>query len=85
MDKNEVNIAFEILLEEIENIINGLNQEGELAFKKQNLEKIKMILENIEKLTSFREKVRELQKEWKNISLSKLPQKMNSEYQYLNQ
>ncbi len=67
MNKNEVNIAFEILLEEIEEVFNIISQEGETAFKKQDFEKAKKLIENGERLRNFREKVKTLQEEWKNI------------------
>lgn len=78
MDKNEVNIAFEILIEEIENVIEGLNQEGQKAFKNGNYEKAKGIIENASQMTTFREKVRELQKEWRNIFSGRLPKERKS-------
>jgi len=77
MKKNEVNTAFEILLEEIESVVNGLNQEGELAFKEQDYEKAKMVIEYATRLTSFRDKVKELQKEWENIFVDKLPRNIS--------
>ena len=73
MERNEVNIAFEILLEEIENVFDTLNEEGEKSFKNQNYEKTKALSENAKRLVEFREKVKLLQKEWKNIFSSKLP------------
>lgn len=75
MYKNEVNTAFEILLEEIESVVNELSREGEKAFKEQNFEKAKSVIETATKLTSFREKVKELQKEWKNLISGRLPEK----------
>lgn len=67
LDKNEVHIAFEILLEEIEVVVNGLNKEAEDAFKSQDYEKAKALIEDAVKLTGFREKVKNLQKEWETI------------------
>ena len=75
MNKNEVNSAFEILLEEIENVIEGFNQEGEGAFKSQDYDKAKQIIENATRVTTFRQKVKDLQKEWGNISSVTLPRK----------
>jgi len=75
MDKNEVNIAFEILLEEIEGVVEGLNQEGEQAFRSRDYEKVKRIIEYATRLTAFREKVRGLQKEWKNNFSGRFPVK----------
>ncbi len=75
MDKNEVNSAFEILLEEIENVVEGLNQEGEKAFKKQDYDKAKMVIEDASRLITFREKVKDLQKEWRRIFTGKIPRR----------
>ena len=76
MERNEVNIAFEILLEEIENVFDALNEEGENSFKSQNYEKARILIENATRLTVFRGKVKDLQKEWKNIFIGKLPVKI---------
>jgi restriction system protein len=44
MDKNEVNSAFEILLEEIEEVFNMISEEGEEAFKTQDFDKAKTLV-----------------------------------------
>jgi len=67
MDKNEVNVAFEILLEEIEEVFNLISKEGEATFKAQDFEKARSLIEYGERLKSFREKVKSLQKEWQSI------------------
>ena len=72
MYKNDVNSAFEILLEEIETLVESLNKEGETSFKKQNYDKAKKIIEDAEKLKAFREKIRELQKDWRHIHKGKV-------------
>ncbi|MER3407181.1 MAG: hypothetical protein C4278_02045 [Patescibacteria group bacterium] len=41
IEKNEVNEAFEIFLEEIEAIVNTLNEEGAQAFQASDYEKAK--------------------------------------------
>ena len=76
MDKNEVNIAFEILLEEIEIVFGGLTQEVEKELKNQNFEKMKVLIENATRLSTFREKVKLLQKEWRNVFTGKIPGKI---------
>ncbi len=72
MDKNEVNIAFEILLEEIEEVFNILTKEGEKAFKEKDFEKATELSKNGENLKNFRQKVKTLQEEWQNIFANKL-------------
>lgn len=67
MDKNEVNIAFEILLEEIEEVFNILGKEGEEAFKNKDFGNARILIEYGEKPKVFREKVKDLQDEWQNI------------------
>lgn len=67
MNRNEVNAAFEIVLEEIETVVDGLNHDGAEAFQKGDYEKAKELIEIATRLTDFRGKVRNLQKEWDNI------------------
>jgi excinuclease UvrABC nuclease subunit len=69
--KNEVSTAFEILLEEIENVVEALNQESEKIFKCQDYEKAKILIEDASKITNFREKIKELQQQWKDIFAAK--------------
>ena len=64
VDKNEVNEAFEILLEEIEAVANALNEEGAQAFRAGDYNKAKSAIEEATRLAEFREKVKGLQKEW---------------------
>jgi restriction system protein len=73
MDKNEVNSAFEILLEEIEEVFNMISKEGEEAFKTQDFDKAKTLSEYGERLKDFREKVKALQREWQTIFSEKIP------------
>jgi restriction endonuclease Mrr len=73
MDKNEVNTAFEILLEEIEEVFNTISKEGEESFKARDFDKAKTLIEYGERLKYFREKVKTLQKEWQTIFSDKIP------------
>lgn len=67
MEKNEVNIAFEILLEEIEEVFNFLSEDLKSSSEARDYEKAKQLSEYGEKLKSFREKVKCLQDEWQNL------------------
>lgn len=71
MDRNEVNEAFEILLEEIEQVANGLNEGGVEAFRAGDYNRAKQAIEEATRLAEFREKVRALQKEWGTLLLPK--------------
>lgn len=64
MTKNQVFEAFEILLEEIEAVANGLNDEGAQAFQKGAYDRAEKAIEEGKRLAEFREKVKFLQKEW---------------------
>ena len=72
MDKNEVNVAFEILLEEIEEVFNIISMEGEEAFKIKDFDKAKQLIEFAERLKFFRERVKALQKEWQTVFSEKI-------------
>lgn len=64
MEKNEVNEAFKILLEEIESVANKLKETGAEAFKRGNYEKASQAIEQAKRLGEFKNKVKYLQKEW---------------------
>jgi exonuclease VII small subunit len=71
LEQNEVDIAFELLLEEIESVIDALNQDAEEAFKSGDYEKVKTLIEYATKITEFREKVKNIQKEWQTLFATK--------------
>ena len=67
MDQNDVAVAFDIVLEGIENAIEALNQEGAQAFKSGKYEAAKDLMEKGSSMILFRGKISDLQKEWLNI------------------
>jgi hypothetical protein len=69
---NEVNIALEILLEEIESVFNQLNEEGAKAFQLGDYQKVKEVAEMADRLVAFHEKVKGLQEEWVQVFASVL-------------
>jgi hypothetical protein len=75
MDRNEVSAAFEIVLEEIETVVDGLNQDGAGAFHKGDYDTARGLIEIATRLAEFRGKVRGLQKEWDNIFSTRIPRK----------
>jgi len=75
VDNNEVNEAFEILLEEIELISNEIKDQGALDLKSGEYDKAKLATEQAKKIEEFREKVKALQKEWKLIFKGKIRRK----------
>ncbi|WP_297761304.1 winged helix-turn-helix domain-containing protein [Thermosynechococcus sp.] len=74
MQVNEVNTAFEILLEEIELVANQLNEDGAQAFKEGNYDTARRAIEEADRLVEFRDKVKALQKEWASL-LARTPQR----------
>jgi len=74
MRGNDVNRAFEILLEEIELVANNLNEEGAAAFKAGNYDAARHAIEEATRLADFRDKVKALQKEWASLVV-KRPQR----------
>lgn len=63
----EVDTAFEIVLEEIENAIEGLNRTGAKAFESSDYDLVQCLRQTGSQMTSFRDKVYSLQKEWNSI------------------
>ena len=78
MDRNEVSVALEIALEEIEVVVDSLNQDGSGAFQKGDYDSARELIEVATRLTEFRAKVRTLQKEWENLFSSRIPRKSSS-------
>ena len=75
MDQNEVAIAFDIVLEEIENAIAALNHQGAEAFKNGKYDVARDLMEKGSQMAAFRTKVNDLQKEWLNIFATVTPPK----------
>jgi DNA repair exonuclease SbcCD ATPase subunit len=67
MDKDEVYIAFELLLEEIEKAVNMISNEVEQHLKAKDFDKVKALAEYAERLKDLREKVKALQGEYQTI------------------
>jgi restriction system protein len=74
MDRNEVHIAFEILLEEIEQVANSINDAGAEAFQKGAYDEARRMIEVATRLTEFRERVKALQDEWRSIFTGYAPE-----------
>ncbi len=75
MDRNEVSAAFEIVLEEVETVVDNLNRDGAGAFQKGDYDAARGLIEIATRLTEFRGKVRNLQKEWENLFSTRIPRK----------
>ncbi len=67
MDKDEVYIAFELLLEEIEKAVNMISNEAEKYLRAKDFDKAKTLAEYAERLQGLREKVEDLQREYQTI------------------
>ena len=65
--ENEVATAFGIVLEEIENAIEGLNQEGAQAFHQGDYKRAGDLKDKGTQLMAFRGKVSALRQEWGSI------------------
>jgi len=75
MDHNEVHIAFEILLEEIEQVANSINDAGAEAFQKGAYDKARRMIEIATRLAEFRERVKALQNEWRDVFTGYAPER----------
>lgn len=75
MDRNEVHIAFEILLEEIEQVANSINDDGVEAFQKGAYDRARRMIEIARRLAEFRERVKALRNEWRNVFTGYVPER----------
>jgi hypothetical protein len=67
MDQNEVHIAFEILLEEIEQVVDSVHQRVNDALRAGRFDEARLSLAHAEKLAQLRERVKGLQQEWRTL------------------
>jgi len=68
---NEVETAFEIVLEEIEDSIVSINQEISISSSSRDYDKSLILIKVAQQMTAFRDKVYELQKEWSKLTDTK--------------
>jgi restriction system protein len=70
IENNPTNVssAFEMLLEEVEAEIDFVNNVGSKAFEKRDYDRAKEALERAGVLTSFRDRVAALRKEWDDLA-----------------
>ncbi len=73
MDENEVVVAFDIVLEEVEDAIAGLNRQGAELIQAGSYTAVQELLEKANQMTAFRAKVSTLQKEWQTIFAGAVP------------
>lgn len=66
---SEVDEAFEILLEEIEEVVNKHFDALASAGSERNIAEAKQILERAEKLSDYRQKVSAIRKEWRALQI----------------
>jgi len=78
MENNEVNKAFEILLDEIEAAVNSLNEAGAESFRIGDYDKARFVIEEATRLAEFREKIKASQKEWRVLFAQVPRRKMRS-------
>ena len=67
MGASEVQVAFEMLLEEIEAVANALNESGAQALRAGDYERARRAIEEATRLAEFREKIKALQREWASL------------------
>jgi len=59
--QNDVDMAFKLLLDEIESVIDALIKEAEKKLQSRDFENASALTKNAEKVADFREKVKNLQ------------------------
>ncbi|MBI4762803.1 MAG: hypothetical protein ACOYYF_15400 [Chloroflexota bacterium] len=67
ISKDEVNASFDVILKKIENAIIALNHEGAKALENGKYKIARDLMEKGIKMTTYRDKVKEIWDEWVNI------------------
>ncbi len=73
MDRNEVHITFEILLEEIEAVSDTIIRHGAQAMEQKRFDEAKQAIELGVRIEEFRARVKAMQSEWTNLFSARLP------------
>lgn len=68
MDRSEVDAAFDLVEAEIGQVINTIRQAGSDAFQRGDYRKAEQAAQEGERLQQFLEKVKQLHREWDNLS-----------------
>lgn len=68
MDRGEVDAAFDLVEAAIGQVINSIRQVGSDAFQRGDYQKAEQVAQEGERLQQFLEKVRQLHREWDNLS-----------------
>jgi len=68
MSDRQVITAITILLEEVNNVINEINQEGAKMFREGDYERAQVLMDKGMQLDAFHRKINDLQIEWKSIT-----------------
>ena len=67
MSQSQIDLGIESLLEQIEDTVSELNEEGAGAFKQGDYNRARSFLRDAERVSDFRYKVKSLQKEWGDL------------------
>jgi len=67
MERNEVDVAFEMLLEEIEQVANAVQESGAAALMSGHYDEARAAIDHATRLAEFRERVKALQMEWNRL------------------
>lgn len=69
MENQELIPAIDMLLEEVDQIVSRLNEEGAALFKAGNYDQARALLSKVEAVTGFRGKILCLRDEWKALNV----------------
>lgn len=80
MQNHKIIPAFEILLDEMEAVVMGLNQEGAQLLTAGKYEEARALIEKVESINNIHDKVQSLSVDWRNLYVSeskRSPKKRN--------
>jgi restriction system protein len=69
MHNHEVIPAFEMLLDEMETVVEGMNQEGALLLTAGKYDAARVLIEKVEAINAVRDKLQSLSEEWHQLSV----------------
>lgn len=72
MEKQQVNLAFEMLLNEMDGILSYLSRQGAQCFTEGNYDEAKFFLRELEAVSDIRERIKVIRDDWQDLGLSTL-------------
>lgn len=79
MNKDDVNVAFDLLLEGLQQVMEAINEEIATTTRAKQFDDAQALIEHAKRLVGFQAKVESLREDWRNLFMSPvMPRRVSS-------